>query len=1180
MTRRISSVLILSLLILAFSASTVFSGDNPFAPKKRKAYNPAAKRVNAYVLESDMNQANSFGPKGGESNGASLGASSPSVSPGNILGYSYYDWQTNSYIGRMVQVGRNYDNTVAGDSLALVHFVWMNSPTATLTSGHRGPSYSFYDASTAGYAGEVEMTFDPQRSGYFKSEITRKSPTHGGNQFIVCGHYDPTGDVTSFEPQVWYDDAPGNQGFSFVAEVPDAHWQWQNPYTGDASNLIWPDVAFQQRASGNHVTHVTGVTVGGANIMYYFRKEATAASALNLGGVSPCGSPADAQWSCPYIPDTLQWAQPQGVSASELSGNVALYWWTQLPPVGGCDTCSNNTAHPDGFDYTDFYVQISSDYGVTWGPTNNVTKTDSLTSEWGPYFDFAGLWDNGDEFHLAWVAQNTARYRAEGNSGFGCRIYHWKQSFDTNAPNSGDARIAMSLNPGDPDTCNGNPNSLYLARIGMAECNGNLYITATDMWEGHNGDPANPDCSYRAYNGSNPYGSVNGELVVAISDDDGSTFDLFHNITNSPTPHCDSADGSVGACESDNWSTITERGFPTRAADDWSGTVTVNPRPSVSYPDGPGVQWLHMQYVNDLDAGTGLFPADGSRILDNPLRHFRLACVPPAEVPVPIYNIAEITWPFFVKPDSQKNVSVLAENIGNASTPFAAIPEEDTGPAGWLTVNGVAGVLNEGTNNKDTFNIHLSAVGISQEKINEAGGTTIVFGRVLFDHNGPSDVDTIPVTLIVTDTILLPTYDTISTGVVSLQVATNGQYGGEEEGMGLDYWFDPAECDTVDSIPGSTATYIFDGSYLVGGVEPSGDTILTNQVFGVGPRTPASNYQTTAQTAPAVSGINQVWSSGKSVNHDTTLAFTMRWFAPQVTASYGTWQADQQFVARELKVWATDGVAHNDLTIGDLVDWDVPGDSVGLGIANTGDTSGVRRLVYQRGAEYNQDNAVECQDNDTRFGGMAFGYLRAYWNHDANGATPRVWTVRDSVGYGGYVNANARIGFPLSSEDQYALMEANSGYHPWSHINPDSQKIDLHSCLIAAFGYDLVGGATPANTDTVAVYTVYASVLEDLAGPARIQQLAERGRTFARYWGCCVGTKGDLNGDGNEANVIDLNFAVNKIFRGGINTSCFGEGDVNSDKVILNVVDLNFLVNKIFRGGAAPAICNFAMTPS
>ncbi|HEX2897334.1 MAG TPA: hypothetical protein VHP63_04710, partial [candidate division Zixibacteria bacterium] len=373
---------------------------------------------------------------------------------------------------------------------------------------------------------------------------------------------------------------------------------------------------------------------------------------------------------------------------------------------------------------------------------------------------------------------------------------------------------------------------------------------------------------------------------------------------------------------------------------------------------------------------------------------------------------------------------------------------------------------------------------------------------------------------------------------------------------------------------------IFDGSYLVGGVEPSGDTILTNQVFSVGPRTPESNYQTTAQTAPAVSGINQIWSSGKSVNHDTTLSFTMRWFAPQLTASYGTWQADQQFVARELKVWAIDGLTHNDLTIGDLVDWDVPGDSVGLGIANTGDTSGVRRLVYQRGAEYNQDNAVECQDNDTRFGGMAFGYLRAFWNHDANGATPRVWTIRDSVGYGGYINANARIGFPLSSGDQYASMEANSGYHPWSHTNPDSQKIDLHSCLIAAFGYDLVGGATPANTDTVAVYTVYASVLEDLAGPARIQQLAERGRTFARYWGCCVGTKGDLNGDGTEANVVDLNFAVNKIFRGGLNVSCFGEGDVNSDKTVLNVVDLNYLVNKIFRGGAAPQNCNFAMTPS
>lgn len=72
---------------------------------------------------------------------------------------------------------------------------------------------------------------------------------------------------------------------------------------------------------------------------------------------------------------------------------------------------------------------------------------------------------------------------------------------------------------------------------------------------------------------------------------------------------------------------------------------------------------------------------------------------------------------------------------------------------------------------------------------------------------------------------------------------------------------------------------------------------------------------------------------------------------------------------------------------------------------------------------------------------------------------------------------------------------------------------------------------------------------------------------------CCVNPRGDLNGDGMNANIIDLNFLVNRIFRGGPAASCPEEADVNSDGTPSNIVDLNFLVNRIFRGGAAPGPC-------
>lgn len=59
-------------------------------------------------------------------------------------------------------------------------------------------------------------------------------------------------------------------------------------------------------------------------------------------------------------------------------------------------------------------------------------------------------------------------------------------------------------------------------------------------------------------------------------------------------------------------------------------------------------------------------------------------------------------------------------------------------------------------------------------------------------------------------------YDTITTGVISLAVAVNGKFGGGDSagvsGVRMDYFSDTLECDTVDSIPGDTRKYMYDGS--------------------------------------------------------------------------------------------------------------------------------------------------------------------------------------------------------------------------------------------------------------------------------------------------------------------------------------------------------------------------------
>jgi hypothetical protein len=73
---------------------------------------------------------------------------------------------------------------------------------------------------------------------------------------------------------------------------------------------------------------------------------------------------------------------------------------------------------------------------------------------------------------------------------------------------------------------------------------------------------------------------------------------------------------------------------------------------------------------------------------------------------------------------------------------------------------------------------------------------------------------------------------------------------------------------------------------------------------------------------------------------------------------------------------------------------------------------------------------------------------------------------------------------------------------------------------------------------------------------------------------CCVGIRGDVNGDGSvNPNILDLNYLASYIFRGGPKPGCPKEADLNSNGTCCNIIDLNFLVAYIFRGGPLPGPC-------
>ncbi len=1027
-----------------------------------------------------------------------LGYAPATSSPGALVGVTWYDDQSNGTIGRLINWG-----THDSPDTAIVHFSWMYLPGPAFDN--RSYRYRPYDLTNSQWGAPVNIQDTSEYGGYVGIDRTND------NRAVVGGHRSAPG--KNYTSTFYWDTGPGVGFFTNESAVPDSVESYPQASGG---RVLWPKFRYVEGPTDT-VLHVIAqqalLDAGDPQAIYYFRR------------IGADNDPS-AYWDYPpYVIDSI-YTLSHDIDATD-DGKVAITWTANLP----CSPADPDTA--SGYECRQFvqwdndvYYQISNDYGVTWEPRINVTNyitTEGVSDSFRAFADLSALIDANNDFHVVW---NARFWPADANNGGDAgldrgKLFHWSE----NAP---DIRTVHNF-LWDQQVCNGGAWNLNVGKFTVSECNGRLYTVFSQFNDGASG--LYDDCATSSQPGF-PQGAANGDLWVTVSDDGGYTWDPARNLTNSYTPGCDSVGGSGGPCESDVWPSSAEQG----------SAVAANPADAVVevvVPAG-GVDngyYLDVQYIDDPSAG-GIVHGEGFWQQAN-VRWFRLACVQAQQIPnltVQPDNIED-----FVPTCSAASYDVVLTNLGTSEVTYNVVIEEDPSAySGWLTVEGFSGFVSSGLNNIDTGQVLLNASGVICDFI-----STYVSGRVIVQSNDPSSPDTIPVEAYFTaGSAECWEPDTLSTTCLSLVTLPNASVGNQGTGkVNMDY-VNSGDCDTTADV------YLYDGSPFVGWVDGA-DTVMYFSVYG--------------NSALSEVGFLPLDCGEKTVTPDweqyTSQVMTRDSSVTLERTTYAPTNPDTcNFVIQELRVYSTDCTTLDAITIGDVIDWDIPADT---GNRNGSGWDDNQNLVWQYGAEYDQDDTTECQDNDARYGGM---HLVGLFTKDADYNriySPFAAFTADNPTY----VYNKPYG--LDPAEYYTLIDSSPGYSKYASAHPDSQFVDLHMSMAYVHQYTLDVG------DTLVVYT--ALISQENGTESSFVNLSQAADNWAcdyaipsqACFGCCV-YAGDFNHDGGVS-ISDLTALVDFLFRGGPSAPCPDEADADGSGQIA-VSDVTYIVDFLFRGGPPP-IC-------
>jgi hypothetical protein len=1126
MTRKLSAIFVISLLIVAFLSLSAFGAYKAKDDVERiKQLNRVPISSVAPVKLAGADQFINYVPSSTGEATQSLGfeQSSASLSPGYSVGTTTYDYQTNGSCNRRV------DWRAASK---MVKFAWMKKTDMGEPYVQRRTAYQAFNPATGGFlqaAGGSDIHALTQVSGYVNLDV---EPTGKG---VIGNHHTATGDGDVQAATVWYEyETTGGYFGPYRTPIPDSLMTYiEDP--DDDYRYLWPSMEYQVNGTDT-VTHIFAQQskdgAGASQFIMYFRR---------------VGS--DSLGTFDYPPHFVGGVNDiaQVVTASRVSRKVALVWVAGTPDIPG-DTVTQDR----GQVFNDVLYQINTDMGAngSWQPKVNVSWNDTSQTMWLAHTDLSALYGTDDYVHIVWNAREA--FGDAFQHVFGCRIFHASDRVMVN-PRQPLVTTVADKNWDIPDDgCYGGAwNVMSAVKMSISECDGKFYTLFTQYNDIPNG--IDDDCHNSNWTAGNSSGTANGELMISVSDNGGRNWDLSRNLTNSYTPHCDSTPpAGTFECDSDMWATMSRFGM-------LSTGLNFNLIPKVD-PSGGGYAggyYLDVFYVNDKYPGGCV--QDAGVWTTNPMKWFRVACVNPVRNPVPAFTPSEIADPTWTKPSVAMDTIIKIENVGNIVLNISNIQSVRlTGAEDWLGTDITSAVISDGSDAQPNF----KNMTLYLNKDANVTGPKGYDGLVIFTSDAPTSPDTLKVHLIIADSVQFPVWADIRTSHRRVILNNAGNIGkGGEDG----YAFDPFDdCDTTGNTTGAddnVKIYLYDASPFVLRVNGT-DTVMNSYIWDA---TWLDNdgfrpLKGLTVDSSGTNGYNYAY-TGKFLSKDSAIALESEYYFP-------THSDTSEFFVQKLKVYQYNSasvITIPGVMFGEVMDWDIPADS---GVENGSAIDAPRRMMYCYGAEWKTLDSIvnnDCILADDRAGG--FIYEKGY-KVIGGQATASVDTIPlKGMFTGTNDNWQAATGnFPPGPLYKYLL--ALSGFKKWAATAPDPESVYVDLNMVAYFGqFDL------AAKDTLVFIKIFAATEDQVAKGRNLGAIADQARQWIknrRGMGNCCNMAGDANNNGS-VNVQDVTYNINFLYKSGSRPQCKPEADANGSGGI-NVQDVTYLINKLYKGGPNP-IC-------